>query len=214
MLKEVLLQIELREEYIADNGHAPRDETITTKPQMYASSQVNVVASEPVTRSVLCESVAHSTGQCNLDGKTCDRVARSKRLCIGCLEHGHVLHQCTNQSLTCAKCSGHHWAVMCSSVQRRSAGPRHENKNRRQWHADETPRQQVASTSAGVEQTENATPTNSNATVNVCQIGVSQHQTCLARVNGQVVRVAFDSCAGHSFNSASMALWPVDPQNL
>ena len=40
MLKEVLVQIESREEYIADNGHAPRDETIKTMPQMYASNQV------------------------------------------------------------------------------------------------------------------------------------------------------------------------------
>src|SRR5699024_7684350 len=36
-------------------------------------------------------------------------------------------------------------------------------------------------------------------------IGQSQYQTCLARLQGQVARVGFDSCGGHSFMTTKSA---------
>src|SRR5699024_9946897 len=135
-------------------------------------------------------STTHHTSRCKLTERNREQVARSKRLCLACLEPGHMLVKCSNQHLECKKCSGHHWSFMCSIIKRYTSQRRTSISSGQVANVNITASMNDVGTatqrSAGAAPVQNSPVVNNSTpstSIAVCHLGASQHQTCLVKVN-------------------------------
>ena len=202
------VEIEGIEQVIADNDLQPKtkgQKQVNHLSQQLSNLQLNNSKQKSRTKGcAFCDSTDHHSARCALSDSEREQVVRSKRLCCACLKEGHQMNQCNDTTLQCRHCQRKHWSFMCRMVTKLEqqitarASPQQTNNT-------PTPPANNTGTMSNnqlLQQLQQQLPTTNQRMV---YTGQSHNQTCLVRIQGQIGRVGFDSCSGHSFMASSTA---------